>query len=688
MSPLSTRLSRATLVARPGSFAAGGLRANPLPQVTGLSSGPRRRRPFPSPPRNLRAGVVALVLAALLASPVRWAKAGDGGTPSAPAAPGVATPPRSTPTTSPAAPPTTTTTPVTEADFRARIRYLACEELGGRMSTEPGGFAASQYVADEFKRLGLKPVGDDGGYFQGFAIDMPRLADGNALEVTADGVKTPFEVEKDWNPIGASPNAEIAGDVVFAGYGVTDEERKYDDYAGLDVTGKIVVLIRREPPRKGGPSEHATFRAKLQNAASHHAAAVIVFNNTQTVKAGPNGEARDAILHWSESLGFVPGSALIPFAFVTRKTAAKILTPLGKDVEALQAAIDGAEGGPKPASAAVRGVALRIKTAFEHKKEKNARNVAGLFVGRDPKLRDEVVVVGAHHDHVGRGFFGSAGGPTAQGQIHPGADDNASGTSALLEMAEALAGDDEPPRRSILFLSFSGEELGLLGSAYYVEHPLIPLKQVIAMVNCDMVGRYDPARTLQIGGVGSGKGLQELVDKANGRYGLSLSWDPSGVAPSDNTSFFLKKIPVLFFFTGIHDDYHTPRDTWDKIDAKDGAKVTSLCYDVVETLAEREEGVEYTTPPKTQSNAAALNIIPSPGSDTGGVVVGSVDPDGAAGKAGMLEGDVITAMGLLVVKDLRDLRKALNAHKPGEEVVVKVLRAGKELALKVTLGSR
>jgi hypothetical protein len=258
----------------------------------------------------------------------------------------------------------------------------------------------------------------------------------------------------------------------------------------------------------------------------------------------------------------------------------------------------------------------------------------------------------------------------------------------MLEMAEQFTGEDEPPRRSILFLSFSGEELGLLGSQYYVEHPLLPLKQVVAMVNCDMVGRYDPARTLNIGGVGSGKGLQEVVEKANARYRLALSWDPSGVAPSDNTSFFLKKIPVLFFFTGIHDDYHTPRDTWDKIDAKDGAAVTSLCYDVVETLAERDEGVEYTTPPKKAGGGAALGIMPAQGSDTGGAVIGSVTTGGPVDVAGMKDGDVITAIDLLVVKDLRDLRKALGAHKPGDEVVVKALRDGKEMTFKVTLGAR
>ena len=251
-----------------------------------------------------------------------------------------------------------------------------------------------------------------------------------------------------------------------------------------------------------------------------------------------------------------------------------------------------------------------------------------------------------------------------------------------------MAAAPERPRRSVLFLSFSGEELGLLGSRWYVDHPLLPLDKTVAMVNCDMVGRYDPKRTLQIGGVGTGEGLQALCDQLARPYGLVLSWDPQGVAPSDNTSFFVKKIPVLFFFTGIHDDYHTPSDTWDRIDYADEAKIASLSLDVTRALADRDARIAFTKPPRPTGGRAMLGIGPAPGSDTGGVVVADVADGGPADEAGMKPGDVITALGALVVKDLRDLQKALNAQKPGDVVIVKVLREGAEKALHVTLGSR
>ena len=579
-------------------------------------------------------------------------------------------------------PPTGTHPEVTADDFLARARWLSSPALEGRMSVEPGAFRASQYVADEWARLGLTPAGDDGGWFQPFTIDLPRLAPGNLLEVRAGETTRTAEVEKEWNPVAASPSGEVTAPVVFAGYGVADSDRGYDDYAGLDVTGKVVLVVRREPPRPGGFTERATFRRKLSEAATRHAAALLVVNDGATATGG-----KDPLLHWSETAGMVPGSATIPFAFVSRAVADALLAPAATTVAALETRI-GRDAAAKPASFAVTGASVRLRVAFERRRERNARNVAGILVGADPALRDEVVVVGAHHDHVGRGWFGSAAGPAAQGQIHPGADDNASGTAMLLELAEALAKSKDRPRRSVLFLSFSGEELGLLGSRHYVEHPLRPLAQTVAMVNCDMVGRYDPARTLEVGGVGTAVGLQALVEAAAAPYGLKLSYDPQGVAPSDNTSFFLKKIPVLFFFTGIHAEYHTPRDTADRLNAKDAATIGALVLDVTRTLSDRDDRLAFSQPPAKTRGRAALGIVPSPGSDTGGVVVDSVADGGPAAQAGVRPGDVITAVGPTLVRGLRELQQALAAAKPGDRVVVKVLRGGAEQSVEVTLGSR
>ena len=366
-----------------------------------------------------------------------------------------------------------------------------------------------------------------------------------------------------------------------------------------------------------------------------------------------------------------------------------MLAPLGKTLDAIQASIDGAAGGPKPASALVPGVTVRLRPALGRAVGNNARNVAALLEGGDPAVRDEVVVLGAHHDHVGYGWFASAGGAAAAGKIHPGADDNASGTAALLEVAEDLAAGKPRPRRSVLFLSFSGEELGLLGSQHWVDHPTVPLANLVTMVNCDMVGRYDPARKLEIGGVGTGAGLQDLVASANAPYGLDLSWDPQGTAPSDSTSFFRKKIPVLFLFTGIHDEYHTPKDTCGTLDYADGEKVARLCRDVVVRLADAETRVAYTKPPpRPGGNRAVLGIGLGDPTDAPGVTVGDVAEDGPAAKAGMEPGDVITSIGVEAVKAPPDLMRILAARAPGDVVKVQILRGSETKVLTVTLGSR
>lgn len=624
-----------------------------------------------------------LLLAALLALPSlpmgRAAQAADGSPAPAPAP----LPPPSSRTTpdAPGTPPSTTA-PILAGDFLGRIRYLSDPTFEGRNSTEPGGLRAAEYVASEMARLGLEPMGDAGTWFQGYEIPERRLGEGNALELTVGEKRTPFRVEEAWNPLAISPSREVEGALVFAGYGVVHPGKAYDDYAGLDVKGKVVLVLRRDPPWGAGPTEHATFLAKLGAATEHGAAALLIVNGPRALKGAP-----DKVMHWSAMVGGTPGSGRIPYAFVSQAAANALLVTLGRDVAALEKAIDGAEGGPKPASADVPGARVRLRVALERTSGLNARNVVGLLRGSDPALAKEVVVVGAHHDHVGRGAYGSAGGPSAEGKIHPGADDNASGTSALLEIAEALAAGEERPRRSVLFTSFSGEEMGLLGSIHYCEHPVLPLGDTVAMVNCDMVGRYDPARKLEIGGVGTAEGLQALVERANAPYGLALAWDPSGVAPSDNTSFFRKRLPVLFFFTGIHPQYHTPEDTWDRIDAPDGAKVTSLARDVVLEIANRDARLAFTKPPPSKGSKAALGIQPGPG-DAAGVVVAGLVEDGAAAAAGIREGDVVTALGAVLVKEMRDLARALSLAKPGDKVVVKVVRDGAPLTFDVILGSR
>jgi hypothetical protein len=564
---------------------------------------------------------------------------------------------------------------VTEQDLRAHLQVLASDAMEGRATTEKGGWEASRYVAESFARSGLTPLGDGGGWFQQYVVPLPILGEGNLLEAKTPSGALSFAVEKDWNPFSATASAKVAGDLVFAGFGIRAPDVPYDDYDGLDVKGKIVLVLRKSPGLKD--IEHATFVKKLSVAAERGAAALLVCNDAVT--AGSDG---DELYPWSVGLGPPSGSGAIPFAFVSRRVAAALLEPLGEDLEAIEKEIRAS--GPK--SRPVPGVSVELRTAVSTTKDANARNVVGFLPGRDPDVADEVVVLGAHHDHVGKGGFGSLGGSSAAGQVHNGADDNGSGTAALLELAEWFAQSPHRPRRSLLFLSFSGEEMGLLGSLHYVEHPVLPLADAAAMLNMDMIGRCAKHR-LEVGGVGTAKGLQDLVAKAAEPHGYELTWDPGGNAPSDSTSFFQKKVPVLFFFTGLHEDYHRPTDDCDKIAWSDLAGIAKLVRDVATEIAERDLRLEYTEPPRPP-RPPILGISLSGEPDPSGVAVAKVLPGGPADQAGLKAGDVIVSVAGDIVRTQADLRQTLGKLKPGKTVDVVVLREGESVTIPVTLGER
>jgi aminopeptidase YwaD len=567
---------------------------------------------------------------------------------------------------------------IREADMRRRLTVLASDAMRGRETISPEAVAASDYIAAQWKAMGLLPKGDDGTWFQSYIVDQPILKDGNALTVRDAEGSHAYAVEKDWNPFSVTSSGSAEGDVVFAGYGIraAGEPYDYDDYADVDVKGKVVLVFRKNPGWR--EVHHASFRTKLAQAAKAGAAALLLCNNPATSGAAK----RDAIGHWSAGLGVPAGSGPIPYAFVSQDVARRLLAPTGRTLEEIETALR-ADG---PQSAALEGVQVAITTALATVTEANARNVVGFLPGRDPACADEVVVLGAHYDHVGLGLFGSTGGAAAAGKIHNGADDNGSGTTALLELAEWFADGANRPRRSLLFLAFSGEERGLLGSAHYVSHPLVPLEDVVLMLNMDMVGRSRDGR-LQVGGVGTARGLQDLVAEANREHGLKIEWDQQGVAPSDSTSFFRKGLPVLFFFTGLHADYHKPSDDVEKINFADMTRICRLCRDVGTAIAEREERLEFTRPPAPK-RPPTLGVRPSPEPDPRGIVIAAVIPGGPCAQAGMESADVLISIAGEPVRDLQTLRSVLLRLEAGKTVAVVVIRDEKEVTLKVTLGRR
>jgi hypothetical protein len=332
--------------------------------------------------------------------------------------------------------------------------------------------------------------------------------------------------------------------------------------------------------------------------------------------------------------------------------------------------------------------------------ELKLKNVAGILRGADPALRREIVIVGAHYDHVGRGEFGSAGGSAARGEIHNGADDNASGTAVVLELAEAFT--LYPPRRSILFLFFTGEEMGLVGSRYYAEHPLFPLEDTIAMINLDMVGRSRDAY-LFIGGVGTAPVWKPMISRLNEDFGFRLEMKDGGRAPSDNSSFYNKKIPVLFFFTNVHEDYHRPGDDWEKLNFDGARDIARFVFRVVDELASAparpefvDTGNEYALPDSMRSSgrfragdAPFLGVqFARRGGDAAGVPVESVVSGSPAEAAGLAAGDRILSIDGDAVNSSSELSAQLRSRKVGDTVKLRVQRGEETLEMEAALGTR
>ena len=514
-----------------------------------------------------------------------------------------------------------------------------------------------------------------GTWFQPFTIQEPVLIEGNACSITIDGTSTSYAVEKDWNPFSVSATGNAKGDIVCCGYGISAPKRGWDDYAGVDVKGKVVLVLRKDPGWKN--VRHASFVSKLGQAAKRGAAAILLCNNPATTKGGV-----DRIGHWSASLGVPAGSGEIPYAFISQAMAASVLKAGKTTLKDWEASLR--KDGPK--SFAPKGVQVTLRTALARSKERNARNVVGLLRGRDPDLAHDVIVVGAHYDHVGLGLFGSTGGPSAAGQVHNGADDNASGVAGLLELAAWFGHDENRPRRSMLFVAFTGEERGLLGSRYFVGKPTVPLNDIRLMVNMDMIGRCRKNK-LHVGGVGTAKGLKDVVAAANKRHRLNITWDVGGLAPTDSTSFFRKRIPVLFFFTMLHKDYHRPSDDVGTLDFPSMHRIAQLVRDTCRTAADRDALLEFTKPPRPP-RPAYLGITPAREADPRGVLVASVPGNGPAKRAGVMPGDIVVSLAGQTIRTMRDLLALLARLKPGKDVEIAVLREDETVRLRVVLGAR
>jgi hypothetical protein len=575
---------------------------------------------------------------------------------------------------------------VTE-ELRRDVQFLTSPELTGRGVDTPGIKLARDYLAAEFARAGLRPGGDDGSFFQPFDVAVGVTVN-QPSSLTLDQ-NAPLELNTDWIPLGLSKSDNVDGELVFAGYGITAKENGYDDYADLNVKGKIVLILRYEPPRKDEKSPfktppeysvHAALRTKANNARDHGAVGMIL------VDLNHDNEQQPELLSTNNSL-WRGGNSLVA-AQVRREVLRKWLDARGVSLRDLKEKIDRTG---KPGSMSLPGALARLQVTLKENHER-AENVVGILPGADPDLKDQRVVIGAHYDHLGFGHFGALD-RQAEGKIHPGADDNASGTAVLLELARRLAKLPVRPDRTIVFAAFSGEELGLYGSRHFIEHT-DAISAIKAMINLDMVGRLRENR-VTVFGARSGENLSDLVLRNARGLGLDIT-DSNDIGRSDHMSFYSKKIPVIHFFTGTHEDYHRATDTWEKLNIEGMAKISDLVLVTALEIANRKEPIRFVSLPSRPGGSIGsargirvyLGTIPDYGAVGTGVRLAGVSSGSPAAQAGLREGDVIVRLGDKDIQNIEDLTDALQTHKSGDQVNVVVLRAGAPITLRATLSSR
>jgi hypothetical protein len=590
-----------------------------------------------------------------------------------------------------------------ETRLKADVSYLASDLREGRGAGTKGLDEAADHIADVFREAGLKPPPGAGeGYFQPF--DIPGEARATAIgPLTLQGPESrTFKLESgsDYTPLQRGGGAALKDvPVVFAGYGITAQDRDlkldYDDYKDLDAKGKAVLILRQEPQmdREDSPfagkeiTSFATLRHKARNAAEHGAAAVLMVNNAPSLKGG-----KDALLNFSDTDGDGTG---IPFLMLTRASADRLLQAAGQPpIADLERDID---RDLRPAGRALDGWTLSAEIKVE-KAPFAIKNVVGVLDGAGP-LADETIIVGAHYDHVGYGGQGSLAPGTRA--IHNGADDNASGTAVVMELARRMARRHDPLPRRVVFMTFAGEERGLLGSKHYVDHPLFPLDKTIAMFNFDMVGRLNGKHELIVFGAPSVEGLDALVTDLAKSEGLTPKIVPDTSMEfnsSDHASFYRKEIPVFFAFTGTHPDYHRPSDDIEKINFEGMSQIADLGELLLLDVARRPERPKFkklpAPAPGTGRRALAgrgayLGTRPSYGeTDIKGVKLDGVSEGSPAEKAGLKGGDVVVKFDGKPIANIEDYMEGLNKHRPGDTVEITVERDGKEESVKVTLGSR
>lgn len=574
---------------------------------------------------------------------------------------------------------------ITKEEVYYHIKYLASDELEGRAPGTKGDLLAREYISGEFEKYGLEPAGDS-AYIQFFNLKgKVTLSDNNLFSLSYKKTKYVYEIEKDFIPYRFSGNTSVEGELVFLGYGIKSNE--YNDFENINVKDKIILIFNDVPETETqgfkGEYKYSQIRYKISDAVAAGAKGIIVIY-------GPTRTYDDAYLPDFTYDDFSAGKVSVPVVHTRTKIFENLFNKKGLDLKSIQKKIDEEQVSN---SFVLEGVNVNLRTETILSETKTG-NIIGFLKGSDPELNNQVIVIGAHYDHIGN-VYDVFSGSNNKKEIHNGADDNASGTTGVMELAQKISANRQNFKRSFLFMLFGAEEKGLIGSDYFTKSPLFEKYNIVSMINLDMIGRLTN-NTLIVNGTGTSDEWNGLLDNINKNYNFKTSYIPDGIGGSDHTSFTLKKIPVLFFFTGIHGDYHRPTDDYWLINTEGQKMILDFVYDVTEKIANSEKPVEFSEGKKPEKKVEKerggvkvyFGSVPDFSYTGEGFKLSAVKEEGPAQKAGLIAGDIVIKFGDKNIKDIYDYTNALGNHKPGDEVEIIVLRDGKEMSFKATLESK
>jgi aminopeptidase YwaD len=569
---------------------------------------------------------------------------------------------------------------ITAKELKLDVYFLASDSLKGRKpGTKEADYAAA-YIRDQFKVSGLKLLCEKG--FQYFEIITDVTAGGHNDLKFEDFTGT---LKKDFMPVAYSSNGTVSNTVVFAGYGfdIDQDSLKWKDYEGVDVKGKWVMLFRGDPELDNNESKFIPFteiRGKILVAKDHGAAGILVVTPVSMDK-----DDKLIGLH-SENNDVTSG---IPVISIKREIGDMLLKSSGYKLDSLEKILNKTRS-PKT----ILLPAMVTASAEIIQKKARTENVVGMIQGTDPVLKDEYLVIGAHYDHLGFGGPGSGSRLPDTVAVHNGADDNASGTAMVIELAGKLAAKKNRLKRSVIFVAFSGEEMGLLGSKYFIDHSPVEIKKIKAMFNFDMVGRFDKEKnSISVSGTGTSLEGDSIIRMYEKQLPFTVTHSPDGYGPSDHASFYASNIPVFYFTTGAHTDYHTPFDDADKLDYATEKKIGDFSYDIIQNvdnlsvaLTFHESGKKESAGRSGRRMKVTLGIMPDfAGTEKKGLRVDGVTKDAPADKGGMQKGDIIISINGMTVGNIYEYMSRLGKLKQGQIISVEVIRNGKNVVLLVQL---